>query len=182
MRLTRRNTIIGLGAIAVGAGAIGGSGAFDSVEAERSFEVSVSGDADALLGLEATNEIIAGTQAAGSGDNDVIYFELDDEEAGGEAALNENAVTEFWDTMRVTNNGNRTVRLTFSFDGGMSGVSFTLADERGDAQTDLTDEGVELTPGQSVSLDLRIDTTEEGGYVQPDGEPYQITIRAESID
>src|SRR6056297_3861221 len=39
MQLTRRNTIIGLGTVAAGAGIISGSGAFDSVEANRSFEV-----------------------------------------------------------------------------------------------------------------------------------------------
>lgn len=188
MRVTRRTTIIGIGALAVGAGAIGGSGAFDSVEANRSFEVDVSGDAGALLGLEATNEIIAGTQSGGAGDNDIIYFELDSAEAGGEAALNENAVTEFFDTMRVTNNGNRTVELTFDF-GEMQGVAFILADERNaDSPTDLTEEAHELGSGDSELLDLRINTRstdddEDGGYVEPpEGEPYQITIRAESID
>ena len=57
MNLTRRNTVIGIGTLAAGAGVIGGSGAFDSVEANRSFEINVSGDAGALLGLAATNNI-----------------------------------------------------------------------------------------------------------------------------
>lgn len=184
MGLSRRNTIIGIGTIAVGAGVIGGSGAFDSVEANRSFEVGVTGDDAALLQLEATNDIIAGTQSGGAGDSEVIYFRISDAEAGGDASLNENAVTLFKDAMRVTNNGNKTVRLSFVFAGGIEGVSFTLATERDDTnRTDLVEEGHILTSGESVSLDLRIDTTEAGGYVEPpEGEPYQITIRAESTE
>lgn len=67
MQLTRRNTLIGLGTITTGADVIGGSGALASVEANRSFGVSVSGDVGALLGLKATNDTIAGT--------DVIYVD-----------------------------------------------------------------------------------------------------------
>ncbi|TQQ79831.1 hypothetical protein EGH24_10080 [Halonotius terrestris] len=184
MGLSRRNTIIGIGTLAVGAGVIGGSGAFDSVEANRSFEVGVTGDDAALLGLEATNDIIAGTQSGGSGENDIIYFRISEEGSGGDAALNENATTVFFDAMRVTNNGNKSVRLSFVFDGGIDGVAFTLAEERNDtSRTDLVSEGYVLTPGESISLDLRIDTTADGGYVEPaDGEPYQITIQAVSTE
>jgi len=180
MNLSRRNVVIGVGAVAAGAGAITASGAFDSVEANRSFEVSVAGDAGALLALEATNDTIAGTESGGAGGNDIIYFELDASQTGGDDAVNEDAVTRFNDTMQVTNNGTQTVQLSTALPSGLSGVAFTLADERGDADpTDLTAESYELSSGASVSLDLRIDTTTDGGYVEPSGsEPYQITIQA----
>jgi hypothetical protein len=51
MRLTRRNALIGLGTVAAGAGVIGGSGAFTSVEADRSMNVETTGDDSAALGL-----------------------------------------------------------------------------------------------------------------------------------
>ena len=183
MQLTRRNTIIGLGTVAAGAGIISGSGAFDSVEANRSFEVSVSGDAGALLGLEATNDTIAGMESGGAGGNDVIFFEINDAEAGGDAAVNENAVTEFFDAFSVTNNGGQDVNVSIELPGSVSGIAFTLADERGDANpTDLTSESYELTSGESISVDLTIDTTTSGGYVEPTGgNPYQITIRAVAV-
>lgn len=184
MQLTRRNTIIGLGTIAAGAGVIGGSGAFDSVEANRSFEVNVSGDAGALLGLEATNNTITGMESGGAGDNNIIYFELNEEATQGDAAINENAVTEFWDAFRVTNNGSdQTVSVSIILPEGIDGVEFTLAEERNnDEPTDLTTDSVNLTQGESVSVDLRIDTTTDGGYVEPTGgDPYQITIRAVSV-
>lgn len=184
MGLSRRNTIVGIATLAVGAGVIGGSGAFDSVEADRSFEVGVTGDSSALLGLEATNEIIASTQSGGSGENDIIYFRISEEESGGDASLNENATTVFFDAMRVTNNGNKTVTLSFLFEGGIEGVSFTLATERNDSdRTDLVNTGYDISPGDSISLDLRIDTTTEGGYTEPpEDDPYQITIQAVSTE
>lgn len=45
MRLTRRNSLIGLGAIAAGAGVIGGTGAFTTANAEREISVTTTGDA-----------------------------------------------------------------------------------------------------------------------------------------
>jgi len=179
MKLTRRNTLIGLGTIAAGAGVISGTGAFDSVEADRSFEVSVSGDAGALLGLEATNDTIAGTQEGGAGDNDVIYFEISSSETTRYASINENATTEFFDAFSVTNNGSETVDLSIELPNTVNGLSFIVADTRSDNNPlDLVGGSYELTSGESISVDLGIDTT-SGGY-DDSGAPYQITIRAQT--
>lgn len=180
MRLSRRNTIIGIGTLAAGAGVIGGSGAFDSVSANRSFEVGVSGDASAQLGMEATNEVIAGTEDGGAGDKQIIYFRLTDGDGGG-ASLNENSTTEFYDVMRVTNNGEKEVTLSFIL-GGMSGVTFLIDNENdGTAEKDLTTQGHTLSDGASVLVDLRIDTTDAGGYTEPpESDPYRVTVRAVS--
>lgn len=51
MALNRRNTLIGLGTLAVGGGALAATGAFTTVEADRTVEVQAVGDASALLGL-----------------------------------------------------------------------------------------------------------------------------------
>jgi len=54
MKLTRRNTLIGLGTVAAGAGVVGGTGAFTTASAERSIEVSTTGDlAGAEIRIEA---------------------------------------------------------------------------------------------------------------------------------
>lgn len=175
MRLTRRNSIIGLGTAAAGAGIISGTGAFDSVTADRSFEVSVGGDEGALLGLSVENQTIAGTEEGGAGDNDIIYFELDsDETAGDNPSLNENATTIFREVIRATNNGSNDVSLEINT-GDATGIAFR---PNGEDSPDLTAGSYDLDTGNSVLLDLYIDTT-EGGYTQPD-DPYQFTFVANS--
>ena len=182
MQLTRRNTILGLGAVAAGAGAIGGSGAFDAVEADRSFEVEVAGDAAALLGLTVENEVIAGTEAGGAGGNDVIYFELD---APGAQGINDDALTRFFEVFEVRNNGSQEVLVTIDT-GAASGVTFQITESRWNnsdvvsADTDLEEDGVDLEPGQAVRVDIAIDTTAAGGYEEPVSDPFQMTLRAES--
>ena len=53
--MKRRNFVIGAGALASGAAAVG-TGAFSTVEAEREAVVSIENDADAYLGLEPIDE------------------------------------------------------------------------------------------------------------------------------
>ena len=184
MGLTRRNTIIALGVIAGGAGVIGGTGAFDVVEADRSFEVAVAGDAAGILGLEVHNSVIAGTESGGAGGNDVIFFELDAAETASEApAINEDAITRFFGVFSITNHGSQTVMVTLDA-GDADGVTFNVITERADNADVLSEDttlgaGVELTPGNTVHVDIEIDTTPSGGYTEPT-EPYDMTIRAES--
>ena len=191
MKLSRRNTIIGLGAVVGGAGVITATGAFDAVEANRDFNVDVAGDAAALLGLEVHNDAIAGTEAGGAGDNDVIYFELDDGEVG-ESALNEDAETKFFSVFTITNNGAQDIEVSIDT-GDVNGVSFPILKEPNRQPDDVTNEnvingdldletdGVALAAGQTVSVDLTIDTR-EGGYVAPDDDPYEMTLTALSSD
>jgi hypothetical protein len=51
MRLTRRNSIIGIGAIAAGAGVIGGTGAFTTASADREISVTTTGDASGAAAI-----------------------------------------------------------------------------------------------------------------------------------
>ncbi|AXR79659.1 hypothetical protein [Natrarchaeobaculum sulfurireducens] len=169
MGITRRNTIIGLGVLAGSAGLIGGSGAFDSVEAQRSFDVSVSGDAGGQLGITVTNDAIARTEESGAGDNEVIVFSLEADDS-----LNEDAVTTFFEVFDLTNNGSQDVEARLDLE-DVEGLTFTVADD-GDNLTD----GVGIDVGETISVGLEVNTR-EGGYTEPEGgEPHQITIIAES--
>lgn len=191
MGLSRRNTIIGIGTLVAGTGALAASGAFDAVEAERSFEVDVAGDAEALLGLEAENAAITGTEEGGAGGNDILFFELNDDEVE-ESNLNDNAVTDFFAAFRVSNNGSQDNILITMNTGDVDGVTFQVVPGRNDnddvidgvidlEENDTHEDGLVLNPGESVVVDLRIDTTPEGGYVEPeDDEPYDMTIVAQS--
>lgn len=214
MKLTRRNTVIGLGALAGGAGVISATGAFDAVEANRDFEVEVSGDAAALLGLQVANEAIAGTEEGGANDSQILFFQLNDDEVQ-ESALNDAAVTTFYSVFVIANNGSQddvgvSIELPTSDDVSgsedVSGVDFIVPENyareptdtdnntiavdnstvrNGNGDANLVNEVVSLNAGQAVVVDLIIDTT-EGGYVEPadnnDGNPYGLTIRAESAD
>jgi hypothetical protein len=56
MGISRRNAIIGIGTLAAGAGVIGASGAFTSVEADRTISVSSTGDGSANVQI-VVNEV-----------------------------------------------------------------------------------------------------------------------------
>ena len=180
--MNRRDVVIGLAGLIAGGGALIGTGAFDTVEAERSVAVETAGDADAFLGVEPFPGSPNSDYVDASGDTIVIDITGTGTNAPG-AGVNENAVTAIDRLLMVTNNGTQDVNLSIELPSSVSGVAFTLASERGNANpTDLTDTTYELGSGQSISVDLKIDTTTSGGYTEPtSGSPYQITIRAVAV-
>lgn len=88
MSMTRRSLLIGGGTVVVGGGAALGTGAFSSVEADRSVTLNTAGDSDALLSLAITNDTLSGEDGA-----DVISVAVDD--------LNLDAVTTFTDALTI---------------------------------------------------------------------------------
>ena len=55
VNMNRRNVLLGLGTAAAGSGAVFGSGAFTQVQADRDVSINVTGDNNALLGIEPTD-------------------------------------------------------------------------------------------------------------------------------
>lgn len=124
---SRRSVLIGLGGLVAGGGALIGTGAFTTVEAQRTVNVETAGDANAFLGLEAVdrsdtssatpgtatpsdatqNEYVRETDGTieinldGSGDDE------DSDDAG--AGLNQNAKTTFRNLVTVSNNGTQDI-------------------------------------------------------------------------
>ncbi|TKR25328.1 hypothetical protein [Natronomonas salsuginis] len=122
--MNRRNVLIGLGGVVAGGGALLGTGAFTTVEAERTVTVNTAGDASALIGLD----------EAGDGENsNVVDIEngllvIDFDAAGNNnEGVNLNALTTVGavtmsggslssvDTAALTiaNNGTQTVDISF---------------------------------------------------------------------
>jgi len=91
MKLNRRNTLIGLGTIVAGGGAALGTGAFSQVEANRTVNVNVAGDATALLGLNPT-------------ENSEFVFLDDDQLRIDLENLNLNAKTDLGHAFTIINN------------------------------------------------------------------------------
>jgi len=112
--MQRRKFVIGMGALASGAAAAVGTGAFSSVDAERSVSVETTGDSDANLAFYANEDY--------DGDEEEYVTETGDEtiELTFED-VNRDAVTSFDDLFVVQNNGTQDVRLRVENDPGEPG-------------------------------------------------------------
>lgn len=95
--MERRKFITGLGALATGSAAAMGTGAFTSVQADRSVEVATAGDGSALLGFEtsgAANSTYVDTTGGGANE---VSVDID--------SLNVDSTTQLNDLFAIRNNG-----------------------------------------------------------------------------
>jgi len=100
--MQRRKFIAGVGSLAAGAAAVTGTGAFTSVQAERSVSVNVASDPNAYLGLNPIGDR-ASTDADGE-------LKLDfSTSSTGSQGLNQNARTAFTDLFQIRNQGDNPV-------------------------------------------------------------------------
>ncbi|MCL9815760.1 hypothetical protein [Natronocalculus amylovorans] len=170
---SRRKLLVGFGALVAGTTAATGTGAFSTVQAERSVTVEVAGDKSAYLAF-APNEDYEGDV------NEYVSI-TDDGEGMIELTfdrLNQNAFTQFKDLFKITNNGTQDITL------------FVNADHNGEilANADAY-EGRDMIGGGSLDgpLILRNESedgivggnkhqTESGGVSLGTGETHLITV------
>lgn len=143
MVLNRKNTLVLLGVLVVSGGIVLGTGAFSTVQAERTVTVETAGDSSALLGLDA-NTTYNGLNSTGGTDGALQL---------GINNVNENAITTFDNAVNVTNRGANTVYFSVDTESG-SGLTFTNS-----TGADLSSNEVELSPGESAWVSLEVDTT-----------------------
>lgn len=130
MRLSRRNTLIGLSTIAAGAGAVGASGAFSSVSADR--EISVSSTGDSGANVQITVNEVQGLSDSGS---DTIALDFNN--------LNQNATTTYEDALTITpQGGNGPYDVTIPFT--PPNLRFTVKN------------GSDVSGGTSVNVDVEV--------------------------
>ena len=173
---TRRTMVIALGGLLAGGGALVGTGAFDSVEAQRSVALETADDSDALLAFEIIDdEHVSETDGT-------IDFDLVTE-----------AATTYEELVDVRNQGTQVVRtLRFAFDVvGADQPDAVVEDAMritsGDATIDAIDESNllvvsdagdadddELSPGEAVPFGIEVDLTDVG-ISSIDGDP-EITL------
>ncbi|WP_154018384.1 DUF1102 domain-containing protein [Halolamina rubra] len=160
--MDRRKFIAGLGSL-VAAGAAGiGTGAFESVEAERDVTVEVGGDNSAYLGLEAVrDDIISDDGASGQLTLDLGSQQIDNGTNHEGDGFNADAVTEINGVFRIKNQGTKSVSITIDESALDDGVSF-------EAQTS------NLGVGTGTLVDLTVDTLNES----PAGDAGSVTILA----
>ncbi|MCU4751893.1 hypothetical protein OB919_07840 [Halobacteria archaeon AArc-curdl1] len=171
MRLNRRNVLIGLGTIVAGGGAALGTGAFSSVEATRTVDVTTTGDAGGLVGLNITG-------ALEGEDGDTIEFDLDN--------LNVDAVTRFEDAFTVTNNReNAGDEIDLTIEDGDGVVTTDNAGGEGTGmyfETDTIPDDLNniAEDGGSVTFDIVFNLEGETTTDDADGAiPDEITITAD---
>ena len=156
MRLTRRNSIIGIGAIAAGAGVIGGTGAFTTANAEREISVTTTGDASnaAAVNIEADPN---GNHPEISGSGSTVTLNFDN--------LNADTRFTFDAALGVTPNssdGPYTIEITNT----PSGVGITG-----------TNPVTNVTNGQMATFDFIINLKNtDASSIGDDGDSFTISI------
>ena len=114
--MKRRDAIIGIGGLVAGSGALVGTGAFTSVQADRSVSVETAGDSAAALQIiPAQNDQDSPTaNAAEYVDDSGGTIEIDlTGTSNGATGVNQNAVTNVDRLLQVGNNGTQTIQVGF---------------------------------------------------------------------
>jgi len=185
--MQRRKFIAGVGSLAA-AGAAGiGTGAFTSINAERSVTVSTESDADgANLGLEPNDDYDGNVNEFAQVTDGTLELTLEDN--------NKNAVTMYKDLITVTNNGNQDCEVYVNNGFGdwdtnptkgngygssgpveiLNGHDYNSDNKKGDSivggnTMQTPGDNPVLGPGESVTLTVVVDTRGHGD-VDIDGE------------
>lgn len=208
-RITRRNTLIGFGALAIGGGVIVGTGAFDTVEADRTVQVQAAGDDAALLAFEPNEDDDfnpeSGISAQDGGDlepyggavsdyvgeeDDTIAFVISGEGNDWDG-VNLAATTTFRDLVRVTNNGSQDVGVyiddeNIPTDTDSGEPIFNVLAWDGDDEETVSivgdsDNAVTVGAGETIGLTIEINLRSYTETSEADGDlPEQITIIADA--
>lgn len=146
MKLTRRNALIGLGTAAAGAGVVGGTGAFTSVEADRDVTISTTGDSGANVQIDVDPENKHGNGLSGDvsdGDGGTVQLNMEN--------LNKNATTDYDDALGVTPNAGSAgpYDVSASILDGSNGNDVAMA-------TATVDNGSSVGIGSTAYVDVKI--------------------------
>ncbi len=168
--VTRRQTVLGLGVLVGGAGAITATGAFDSVDAERQVSVEFADDTSAALTMEPADGVVE--QSDGGQQNPIDVYQNDDGEIEIDiVVVNRNARVTFSDLIKFTNNGSQNITsLTFSMENLGNEDHGELVIEPSEETNLLEEAEIDGDPdvlevGQSVTgLAMAIETRESQGY------------------
>lgn len=191
--------MVGLGGLVAGGGALIGTGAFTTVEAERTVNISTAGDGSAFLGLEPAR---AGGNFVDNSTDNTIAINLDgtDSNNGNASGLNENARTRFERLVDITNNGTQDI-TTIEFEIAETALgddaskdheeAFKIAtgedtlNPTNDSPVNLfksSDVSDPLTPGDVVTFGVEIDLLDSDISAIDSNAEFDLTIRAETAN
>jgi hypothetical protein len=119
--MQRRKYLAALGSLAAGGAAIGGTGAFTSVQANRSVTISTAADTDALLKVDPANGP-NGQYAKEVDGGNTIALDFTQNDHTSSTGLNDEAFINIEDVLSVENQGTQPVFLSVGVPGGQSAV------------------------------------------------------------
>lgn len=166
----KRRTIFGLTASALAGSFAVGSGAFTSVEAERTVTAEVAGDDDAFLVIDAEAVDTAGRSSLVSLDPDIdspyqAAFRLpgpEEDLIGGTDpdGIGQDSIYKFGSMAVIRNQGTQPVNVYSEHDGDLEDVSIFDVE---DPDTPLTspDDSVLLDTGEEFTMGLRIESGDQ---------------------
>ena len=157
MKLTRRKQLLGLGMITLGGGAIVGTNAFSTVEADRTISLSTSGDDTAIVQISVNES--SGLADTGGG---TAGLNLD--------KINKNGKTTFEDALDVTVNDTTTAAdsYTISIVEDVDRVSFS--------PSKYTD----VDAGTTVSFDLEVNLLPDQAQASDVPSDAEFTVKVEN--
>jgi len=181
--MERRKFIIGAGALATGSSAAVGTGAFTNASAERSVVVNVAGDSSAYLGLSSPHHFSGSNYSDVNGDGEL---ELNFDHNGEGSGPNTNAVLQFKEVFRVSNNGSEDIKVWFEPDDDLEGIIsfYPHLGVYDDDHNGLTSESDawsfngHTTVGSAFTVGVEIDTT-DANVGEIDG---AVTVHAKSVE
>lgn len=195
--VSRRNVLIGLGGLVAGSGALFATGAFTTVQAQRTVTIETAGDAGAFLALTAAR---SGGEFVSTTSDNRIQINLDGSDATA-SGLNRGATSRFENLVDVTNQGTEDVdSLTFQFDvtgadqndnDVADALKITSGDTTiaADGSQNLIDESDEggvgddiLSPGESVPFGIEVDLLNSNVEDISGNPTITLTITAESVN
>jgi hypothetical protein len=159
----RRKFLAGLGALASGSAAAIGTGAFTSVEADRTVNVAVADDASAYLSLDDIDSSPNSEYVDTSSEE--IVLNLNSTNSGG-SGFNANAETRIDDLIQVANQGTQTINVWVTLSGGSTFDDDTLYFYPGDTTDTALNDGegdsddndvLELGTGESADIGAFVD-------------------------
>lgn len=159
-------------------GLVTATGAFTTVQAERTAEVNVAGDANALVALEPADT--KNGDAYASTPDGTLQLDLD----GGEGAsgVNQNAVTEVELVFDITNQGSQDVGVWIEKDGSNSQyVEFYDGSSMTDRIDNSSSNATTVSTGTTIQVSIKIDLR-DAGLSDSDELLDGITIHAEESE
>jgi hypothetical protein len=167
--MQRRKFIAAMGSLAAGGAAATGTGAFTSVSAERSIDVAVAEDADALLSIDDIDTSDNSEYVDTTGNT--VSIDITSTSEADTTGLNLNATTKIKDLLKIENRGTQNVYVWIS--GVPDGVKFAVQDSsqiQNDGKSPGENQGA-LSGNSSIDLNDLDDDEGTGDEAAPELAP-----------
>jgi hypothetical protein len=170
--MQRRTLLVATGGTVLGVGAVLGTEAFTTVEAERDATIAVTDDANALLALDRVDGSANSDEYVRFDDGTLVIDVTETDEEG--KGLNKNAVTEIGELLEITNQGTQNVGVFIQPFETADGVKVDF--RAGDGSIVGADSAARLDVGSTLVVEMVIDV----GDVDVDDDDLEI-IRDEEV-